>query len=69
MVGQYNEYMMVDEVMRRWPAAIRVMLNHGLLCAGCPVAAFHSVDDAIREHGIDGTSFRSELRAVTAAAR
>lgn len=60
----YNDDMTMDEIMRRWPATIRVVLRHHLLCVGCPIATFHTVDDAIREHGLDGETFRRELRAA-----
>ena len=42
---------LVDDVMREWPTTIRVFLNYRLRCVGCPIACFHSVDDACREHG------------------
>lgn len=64
MRKRYHDGMSMDEIMRLWPATIRVVLDHGLLCVGCPIATFHTVDDAIREHGIDGERFRAALRAV-----
>ena len=64
MKKRYHDDMSMDEIMRLWPAAIRVVLDHGLLCVGCPIASFHTVDDAIREHGIEGKRFREALRAV-----
>ena len=30
----------VDDVMRRWPATIRVFLDFRMGCVGCPIAAF-----------------------------
>jgi hybrid cluster-associated redox disulfide protein len=33
-------------------------------CVGCPIAGFHSVDDACREHGIDRENFLAALRAA-----
>ena len=60
-----HDDMTMDEMMLRWPATIRVVLDHRLLCVGCPVAGFHTVEDAIREHQIDGKRFRAELSAIT----
>lgn len=45
--------MTVDEVMRRWPSTIRVFLDFRMRCVGCPIAAFHSVDEACEEHDFD----------------
>ena len=56
----------VDDVMRRWPATIRVFLNHGMRCVGCPIACFHTVDDACREHKVDHAVFLADLRAAAA---
>jgi hybrid cluster-associated redox disulfide protein len=58
--------MTVDEVMRRWPATIRVFLDFNMGCVGCPIAAFHSVDDACREHKAD-PGFLQALCAAAAA--
>jgi hybrid cluster-associated redox disulfide protein len=60
---------LVDDVMRQWPATIRVFLDHRMRCVGCPIACFHTVDDACREHGRDPATFLSDLRAVIARGR
>jgi hybrid cluster-associated redox disulfide protein len=56
--------MTVDEVMSRWPASIRVFIDFRMKCVGCPIAAFHSVEDASREHEIDGPALLRSLQAV-----
>jgi hybrid cluster-associated redox disulfide protein len=53
--------MTVDEIMRRWPATIRVMIRHRMLCIGCPNGVFHTVVDACDAHHIDLGSFSKEL--------
>ncbi|WP_445500680.1 DUF1858 domain-containing protein [Microvirga sp. G4-2] len=55
---------LVDDVMRQWPATIRVFLNHQMRCVGCPIACFHTVDDACREHGSDRVRFLADLQAA-----
>ena len=49
--------MTVDQVMNRWPASIRVFMDFRMSCVGCPIATFHSVEEASREHAIDGGVF------------
>ena len=56
--------MTVDQVMNRWPASIRVFMDFRMGCVGCPIAAFHSVEEACREHAIDGGAFLAALQAV-----
>jgi hybrid cluster-associated redox disulfide protein len=54
----------VDTVMQRWPSTIRIFLDFGMHCVGCPIATFHSVDEACGEHGIDLEKFLERLRAA-----
>ncbi len=55
---------LVDDVMRRAPETIRVFLEFRMRCVGCPIACFHTVDDACREHSVDREAF---FRALCAA--
>jgi hybrid cluster-associated redox disulfide protein len=57
---------LVDDVMSGAPETIRVFLAFRMRCVGCPIACFHTVDDACREHGVDRDSFLNALRAVLA---
>ena len=65
--SQIGFEMAVDEVMRRWPATIRVFLDFRMNCVGCPIGGFHTVEDACREHGAAPQDFLSALRAAAAA--
>jgi hybrid cluster-associated redox disulfide protein len=56
--------MPVDEVMRKWPATISVLLKHRMLCVGCPIGPFHSVTEACRAHGLDEQDVITELQDV-----
>jgi hybrid cluster-associated redox disulfide protein len=60
---------LVDDIMRRWPATLRVFLDHKMHCVGCPIACFHTVDDACREHGADRARFLADLRAAAMGQR
>jgi hybrid cluster-associated redox disulfide protein len=53
----------VDDVMRAAPDTIRVFLDHRMGCVGCPIATFHTIEDACREHRIDGGAFLRALHA------
>jgi hybrid cluster-associated redox disulfide protein len=59
-------YHTVNEVMRRWPQTMWLFMHYGMACAGCPVGAFHTVEEAALEYRIPLRTFLSELRnAVT----
>ena len=53
----------VGEGMDARPATLRVFVDFRLGCVGCPIATFHSVDDACKEHGVDRDEFLAALRA------
>ncbi len=57
---------LVDDVMSSAPETIRVFFRFKMRCVGCPIAGFHTVDDACREHGVDRDSFLKALRSVVA---
>jgi len=59
---------LVDDVMRRYPATIRAFLDHRMNCPGCPIACFHTVADACREHGVAAEDFLADLRNMVACA-
>jgi len=59
--------MLIDDVMRRWPRTIRVLMRRRMLCIGCPIGVFHTVADACRAHEIDEDDLLGELTAVIAA--
>ncbi len=56
--------MPVDEIMRRWPATIRVMIRHRMLCIGCTFGIFHTIADAAAAHEVDEAAFTAELLNV-----
>lgn len=57
---------LVDDVMREWPATIRVFLDLRFMCVGCPIGCFHSVADACREHHADLDAVLDRLEAAAA---
>jgi hybrid cluster-associated redox disulfide protein len=64
MKRKFSDDATMDEIMHLSPAAIRVVLQHGMLCVGCPIASFHTVSDAAREHDLNEEQLGSDLRAA-----
>ena len=58
--------MTTDALMRRWPRTIPVLIQHGMLCVGCPIAGFHTLTEACIQHGVEFTQFFAALeRAIS----
>jgi hybrid cluster-associated redox disulfide protein len=60
---------LVDDVMQRWPATIRIFLDFRMDCVGCPIGSFHTIEDACREHRIAIDGFLAKLRAAVTTRR
>src|SRR5688500_13337358 len=56
----------VDDGRRRWSSTFETFLRHKMHCVGCPVAPFHTVEEACREHGIELGPFLAALQGVAA---
>lgn len=58
---------MVDDVLRRRPATFRAFLDHKMRCIGCPIACFHTIDEACRAHHVEPNAFLSALQTADRA--
>jgi hybrid cluster-associated redox disulfide protein len=45
--------MMIGEVVREHPGTAMVMMSHGMHCVGCHVAAFETIEQGCKGHGMD----------------
>ncbi len=45
--------MTVKEVLEHYPQTLRLFLDMGLLCVGCPTEAFHTLEDVAREYSLN----------------
>jgi hybrid cluster-associated redox disulfide protein len=55
------------EIVRHWPTTVSVFLARGMLCVGCVIGPFHTVDDACEEYGLDPETLLAELRAAVSS--
>lgn len=56
--------MPLDEIMRRWPKTVEVVMRHRMFCVGCAINPFHTITDACREHHVDEESFMREIGEI-----
>ena len=56
--------MPIGEILQCHPRMLRVFLNHGLMCVGCGLARFESVEQGALAHGIDVDELVKDLNAV-----
>jgi hybrid cluster-associated redox disulfide protein len=53
VAGKITKDMQLGELVSRYPEAAQVMLKHGLHCIGCTMAAFETIGQGARGHGMD----------------
>lgn len=58
----------IADIMRRWPETMSVFIAHGMLCVGCPIGPFHTIDDACAEYCLDPKTLLAELCAAVRSA-
>ncbi|WP_245474387.1 MULTISPECIES: DUF1858 domain-containing protein [unclassified Mesorhizobium] len=63
---QIDPNMSMDDVMRKWPASIAVLIRHRMHCVGCHIAPFRSIAEACRDHRIDEGNFLKGLERAIA---
>ncbi len=51
----------LNDLMVKWPGTIPVFMRHKMLCVGCLVSPFHTIDDACLEYDLDMDQFIEEL--------
>ncbi|HEY53779.1 MAG TPA: hypothetical protein G4N94_10010 [Caldilineae bacterium] len=47
--------------MDRWPQSVPIFLHHHMVCVGCPMASFCTLEDVVNAYHLDIDSFLSEL--------
>jgi len=43
----------IKELLDQYPQLLKVFMDLGLLCPGCPTEAFHTMEDTAKEYGYD----------------
>lgn len=64
-----TEEMLISEVVARWPETIEVFFDYGLGCAGCPSAAYETVEEGAAKHGFSSEEIQELVEKLNAAAK
>jgi hybrid cluster-associated redox disulfide protein len=52
MPEKISKDMALGDVVTKFPAAVPTMLGYGLHCVGCHVAAFETIEQGAKAHGM-----------------
>ncbi len=56
--------MQLGELVSRYPEAAQVMLKHGLHCIGCHMAAWETIEQGAKGHGMDDKQLEKMLKEM-----
>ena len=51
----------LDHLLDRYPKVAVLLMRHGLLCVACPLAQFHTIEQAAAYHQLDSLAL---LKAI-----
>jgi hybrid cluster-associated redox disulfide protein len=59
--GLIKKSMIFTDIINKYPEALEVMMNKGLHCVGCGMAAYETLEQGAMMHGIDPDKLVKEL--------
>jgi hybrid cluster-associated redox disulfide protein len=59
--------MQLGELVSRYPDVVQVMLKHGLHCVGCQMAAWETIEQGAKGHGMDDKQLDRMLKEMNDA--
>lgn len=62
-----NKEMAIGEIVVKFPEAIPIMMQYGLHCVGCHVAAYETVEQGAAAHGMDENQINKMLEDMNKA--
>ena len=57
----------LGEVVSKYPKAVEPMLKRGMHCVGCHVAAFETVEQGAKAHGMNEKEIKEMLKEMNKA--
>ena len=59
-----SRYMLIEEIVRKYPKTIPVFEQFGFGCLGCKAALFENIEQGAKVHGIDVEALITSLNKV-----
>lgn len=62
--GKIKKDMALGELVSKYPQAARVMLEHGLHCIGCHMAAMETIEEGAKSHGMSAEEIDKMIKEM-----
>ena len=57
-----SETITIKELLNRYPKLVSTFIDLGLMCAGCPTEAFHTLADVVKAYGLHYDDLAARLQ-------
>jgi len=64
MRKEITKGMTLGEIVKNYPEAVEIMLKHGLHCVGCHFAAWETLEQGAKAHGMSEREIKSMLNEM-----
>ena len=54
----------IGEIVEKYPQIVETLMGFGLHCVGCHVAAFESLEDGFKAHGMDDKQMEEAVKKL-----
>ncbi len=62
--GKVTKDMKIGEIVAHFPEAINLMMEAGLHCVGCHVAAYETLEEGAKAHGLSDEEIKSLVDSI-----
>ena len=59
--GQVSPHQVISDLLNSFPQLVHVFLNHRMICVGCPMSKFDTLEDAANNYGLQVTTLIEEF--------
>jgi len=67
MPEKVSKDMLLGDVVGKFPDAVPILLEHGLHCVGCHVAAFETIGQGAKAHGMSENEIDKMIEKINKA--
>ena len=60
--------MLIGDLIRKYPAAVRPLAEAGFHCIGCPASSMESIEDGAKAHGLNDKQIGELIEKMNEAA-
>lgn len=61
---EISKDMLIGDLIRQYPEAVGVLMQHGMACVGCPASQMESIEEAAMVHRLSLDTLMKDLNTI-----